>query len=585
MGKMKVQQGKLSNRIIALVVTVLVTLLMMYVVTLSIAAKKVAEQSVGTMATSIAKNLTNYIDADSYEKLAQQPTENELYWQLREQLNDLREKNGVLYAYTYATPTDDAVHFLVDGQPKDAKAEDVGKINDTSASTTVKDLEKVNEEGAYHSPILSSSFGEYVSGTVPIQNKAGKTVAYLGVDIDANQVADIRKEAMWTILPYVTAIFLVLIALSGAILYKYINRQLKPLKTLAEAADDMASGRLQQGVARVASLSFKQSNEISTFAKSFDASLRTLEGTLTAFQTKAQDLQQITSVLTATSETIEQSNSRVSNNMTQMSSEATHQMSSNKEVLTAMDEMTTGIQRMADMTSDVAASSNDMTMALHDGVAKTNQVVAQMSTVEQTVLVTADHVEEMTAKFTNVESKISIITDIANQTNLLALNAAIEAARAGEAGKGFAVVADEVRKLAESSNAAAHDILQELTAFKALSERTNEQIQLSKSEMTAGNAAVSEVGKHLTSISETVLGVNDSIQEESAIIQQMSAGSEEVFASMAQMNRNIEDSLVFMSETTNASKVQQQMVGELQRVIENVERTTAEVLTEINKFQ
>lgn len=579
------KQGKLSTKIMTMFTLVFGLLLIFFMLTIDYTAKKVAEKSVAQNAVSIAQDLAEKVDASSYETLTKNPTENDTYWTLREELNELREQKNVLYAYTFAVPQKDEVQFLVDGQPRDAKAEDVGKIQTTSASTTVNDLKKVDKKGSYTSSILESSFGKYVSGTVPIKNDAGKTIAYLGVDIDADQVTAVQKNTFWSVLPGVTIFFIISIIIAGLCMYLYVNRQLKPLQALNQAASKMAEGDLTAGEKIVKGIEMKGKTEIATFATHFGTSLTSLKQTFETFQKRANELQQITEKLTGSSQTFEQSNNQITTNVAQVAQQSTQQTESNGEVIIAMDEMTVGIQRMADMTSDVASASNDMTNLVSEGVKQTEQVVTQMQHVESTVMQTATNVEEMTTKFASVQDMVKIITKIADQTNLLALNAAIEAARAGEAGKGFAVVANEVRKLAESSGKAAHDILNELKGFETVSERTHAQIADSKAQMLAGNEAVASIGGQLRAINTTVVEVNASIQEESAVIEEMSAASEEVLASMNEMNERLRATADFTNETSDAALTQQQVVDRLQQVIRDVETTTTGVLQQLKQFK
>ena len=579
------KQGKLSTKIMTMLTLVFGLLLIFFVLTIDYTAKKVAEKSAAQNAVSIAQDLAEKVDASSYETLTKNPTENDTYWTLREELNELREQKNVLYAYTFAVPQTDEVQFLVDGQPRDAKAEDVGKIQTTSGSTTVNDLKKVDKKGSYASSILESSFGKYVSGTVPIKNDAGKTIAYLGVDIDADQVTAVQKNTFWSVLPGVTIFFIISIIIAGLCMYLYVNRQLKPLQALNQAASKMAEGDLTAGEKIVKGIEMKGKTEIATFATHFGTSLTSLKQTFETFQKRADELQQITEKLTGSSQIFEQSNNQITTNVAQVAQQSTQQAESNGEVIIAMDEMTVGIQRMADMTSDVASASNDMTNLVSEGVKQTEQVVTQMQHVESTVMQTATNVEEMTTKFASVQDMVKVITKIADQTNLLALNAAIEAARAGEAGKGFAVVANEVRKLAESSGKAAHDILNELKGFETVSERTHAQIADSKAQMLAGNEAVASIGGQLRAINTTVVEVNASIQEESAVIEEMSAASEEVLASMNEMNERLRATADFTNETSDAVLTQQQVVDRLQQVIRDVETTTTGVLQQLKQFK
>ena len=198
---------------------------------------------------------------------------------------------------------------------------------------------------------------------------------------------------------------------------------------------------------------------------------------------------------------------------------------------------------------------------------------------------TSEHVREMGDKFNSIEEMVSVITNIADQTNLLALNAAIEAARAGEAGKGFAVVADEVRKLAEMSRHSADDIHNHLQSFLEITERALSEMNRSTEDVKSGSAAVASIGEKLNQILVSVENVNGQIQDDSAVIQQMSASTEEVLASTEQVNALVTNTTNQTRDVATSTEVQVEMVNRLNEIVKRLDETADDVIREIEKFK
>ena len=576
---------KLSNKIIFFSLVMLTTLLIFFILTTIYTSKLAVKQTMGTQAVAVATNIAEHLNADDYVELSKNQTESELYWQLREELNDLRQKNGVFYAYTFAVPEEDKkVTFLVDGMPADDQ-ENAGIIGDESSSTYYEDIKKVIDTGSYYSDILHSDFGEYLSGTVPLKDSAGNIVAFVGVDIEATQVAGVTTTVLKSILPALIAFILVLTAVAMYMMYIYVNRSLKPLVYLGEAAESFAQGDIAQANAQVAIINLKGKNEITIFAKAFQSSLLRLKDTFELIQQRSSALKEVVEKIDVTSHHVETSNSEIADRIIAIAAGSEQQLRNNEEVVLTMNEMSIGIQRLADTTSEMAESSTAMTGLVESSVAHSQNVVSQIQSVESSVLRTANHVEEMGGKFRSIEEMVSVITSIADQTNLLALNAAIEAARAGEAGKGFAVVADEVRKLAEMSKTSADDIQQHLESFKEITERALYEMTRSTEDVQVGNIAVQKIGNTLTEILHSVVDVNNKIQDESAVIEQMSAGSEEVLATTEQIRDTVLHGAKGAKEVASASDLQVVTVSELNNVIEILEKTSDEVIQVINTFK
>lgn len=576
---------KLSNKIILLTLATLTTLLIVFILTTIFTTKLAVKQTMGSQAVTVATNIAEHLNANDYAELSKDPTESALYWQLREDLNDLRDKNGVFYAYTFAVPKEDKkVTFLVDGLPAD-DLENAGIIGDESTSTYYEDIEEIVATGSYYSDILHSSFGDYLSGTVPLKDNAGNIVAFVGVDIEATQVAGVTTIVLKSILPALIAFILVLTAIAMYMMYSYVNRALKPLVYLGEAAESFAQGDIAQANAHVAKISLKGNNEITIFAGAFQESLLKLKNTFKLIQQRSSALKEVVEKIDMTSHHVETSNSEIADRIIAIAAGSEQQQRNNEEVVLTMNEMSIGIQRLADTTAEMAESSTAMTGLVESSVTHSQNVVTQIQSVESSVLRTANHVEEMGEKFRSIEEMVSVITSIADQTNLLALNAAIEAARAGDAGKGFAVVANEVRNLAEMSKTSADDIQQQLESFKDITKRALSEMTRSTEDVQVGNKAVQQIGNTLTEILHAVVDVNNKIQDESAVIEQMSAGSEEVLATTEQIRDTVLHGAKGAQEVAVASDLQVAMVTELNDVIEILENTSAEVIQAINTFK
>ncbi|KOY80388.1 methyl-accepting chemotaxis protein [Lysinibacillus macroides] len=576
---------KLSNKIVLMSLVMLGALLVFFIIMAIYTAKSSVNKTMGIQAVVVAENIAKYLDTDKYAQLSKEPAESELYWQLREELNELREMNGVLYAYTFAVPQDDKkVRFLVDGMPAD-DVENAGAIGEESSSTTYKDIEKVLNDGSYYSEMLHSDFGDYISGTVPLKDTSGNIVAFVGVDIEATEVSFVASDVLTSILPTLITVILILISIIMFIIYRYINRALKPLTTLGAVAESFAQGDIVKATKEVEMIHLKGNNEITIFAEAFKESLQKLKETFQTIQQKAEALQHVIHKIDTTTHSVEASNSQIADRIIEIAAGSEQQQQSNREVVLTMNEMSMGIQRLADTTSDIAKSSSMMTDLVETSFGHSQKVVSQIQNVESSVFRTANHVEEMGEKFRSIEEMVTIITSIAEQTNLLALNAAIEAARAGEAGKGFAVVADEVRKLAEMSKASADKIHLQLASFKNITDRALQEMSSSTKDVQAGNRAVQHIGESLEQILQSVIEVNNKIQDDSAVIEEMSAGSEEVLATTEQMSNIAQRSAQGTKEVATASDLQVAMVSELNEVVVILDQTSQEVMKVINTFK
>jgi twitching motility protein PilJ len=198
----------------------------------------------------------------------------------------------------------------------------------------------------------------------------------------------------------------------------------------------------------------------------------------------------------------------------------------------AVEELTVSMKQVSNNAEASAEAARRALDAAEQGNRSVRDTLEGMQRIRASVQATAKKIKSLGDRSLEISEIINVINDITEQTNLLALNAAIEAARAGEAGRGFAVVADEVRKLAEHSRAATKDIA---ALIKAIQAETNEAVVVMEEgtkEVEVGARLADQAGKALDAISSVVRQSAELVQEISLASKQQVRGTEGVANAM-----------------------------------------------------
>ncbi|MCL6516819.1 methyl-accepting chemotaxis protein [Alicyclobacillus sp.] len=373
------------------------------------------------------------------------------------------------------------------------------------------------------------------------------------------------------------AIVIVCEIVAGVAVSVWLSRRIaKPVEQMTGEIQRIAEGdlRVQPAVRR-------GRDEIARLSRHLAEMTETLRATIQQTQDGAQQLAAASEQLAASAE----ENMRATEQVAQTAQDVAggtdqqvHAVTSGREVV---GQVVSTIRTIRDHGQDANKAASDAAGAADDGLAAVRAIDTQMRTIHETVQQLAAAVEALGERSQAAGQIVEVITQIAEQTNLLALNAAIEAARAGEQGRSFAVVAGEVRKLAEHSASSAEEVARIIAAIQDGSRTAAQAMRTGTDTVAAGLATMQEVGRAFERIRQSVSDVHGRVSDVSeqanhlsehaegleAVMREIVAVTDTTAAGMQTVSAATEEQLAAMQEISASAQSLSQLAERLQALI------------------
>ncbi|ELA8134767.1 methyl-accepting chemotaxis protein [Vibrio parahaemolyticus] len=360
------------------------------------------------------------------------------------------------------------------------------------------------------------------------------------------QVAQQHYEAYLTQVVWQTALLIVVFV---ALLLAAARVMLRQTQYLNEAIKLMASKNLS------VPFGMDCKDEYGDVARELEKTRRQLHDVIQMQINASDELATLTEVMTLS--------------MSETKESAQEEFNEIDQLATAMSEMSSTVQTVADHAQTASSLTEQASTQAVTGQQFLQSTVAKMSELSSDIASSAQAVNQVEERVESIGSVVGTIQGISEQTNLLALNAAIEAARAGEAGRGFAVVADEVRNLAQRTQQATVEIQEMITQLQASATSAVDLMEKSVVEATEGVELVSNAGSELDGIVAQVTQINDMNFQIATASGQQSSVAEEMSQNLTNVRELVEASVVVVTELLETSEMMQSNAEELDKKIKS----------------
>ncbi|WP_158736149.1 methyl-accepting chemotaxis protein [Alteribacillus sp. YIM 98480] len=358
------------------------------------------------------------------------------------------------------------------------------------------------------------------------------------------------------------------------------NRMSRPIKEVSEKANHLSNGDLT-----VDHIKIKSKDEIGQLAANFNDMADNLRSLIGSTREAAEQVASTSEQLSASSEETSASTNEISSTIQEVANSSETAMSNSKQSMKAVEQLSGDIEKVSESLNEFTKKSKETEEAAESGNNEIKRSSEQMGIINSEVQETAEIVKQLGDRSTEIGSIIETITNISEQTNLLALNAAIEAARAGEHGKGFAVVADEVRKLAEESKQSADKITSLIETIQEETEKAVEKMSRGQTEAKEGVTVIERAGSAFETILMSVQEIAQHIEDVSGVSSQMSANSAKVFHAVEGMNDVAESTAGNAQNVAAGAEEQLAAMEEVSSSSEELSRMAQELQEEVNKFK
>lgn len=396
-----------------------------------------------------------------------------------------------------------------------------------------------------HQAIIEKSnpaFEALLGAITRYQNQVAKRLA------DDAALVRVRTARLESTIYALVACGIILLVVWGVALVRNVSRALHSMifmvKDLAEGEGDLTKR-----------LKIATQDELGELAKWFNTFL--------------DKIHEIISEVAGTADQVASASEELSSSATLQAQGADHQKDQTTQVATAMQEMSCTVQQVSENCTQAAEASGRAAETARAGGAVVEKALTQMRSIADSVAGTAKEIGELGRRTDQIGRIAGVIDDIADQTNLLALNAAIEAARAGEQGRGFAVVADEVRKLAERTTTATKEIAQMITVIQDGTRAAVKAMDLGSRQVEEGVTSTTRAGESLQQIIQMSEEVGSMITHIATAATEQSGATADVNQSMDQIARLGKESAVAAQQSAKACQDLSELAMALQNMVGN----------------